>query len=243
MIQIRPAVGRTELHEILRASSFCGKTYRVAVPERANPVTGHTPPYITHASLKVGRRPGESGTKDLIAAAARRQFGARGYDRATIRSIADEAGVDPALVTHFFGPKQHLFEQVVDLPFDPDALIASIVDGPIDERGKRLARFVVNLLKDPSYGTAFTAQIRAASGEPLAADLFRERLASRVFGPLARRLGMDRAELRAAITATQTIGLVMGRHIIKIDALTALTDDEIVALIGPTLQRYLAEPL
>jgi AcrR family transcriptional regulator len=204
-----------------------------------------TPKRIAAARLghKIGRRPGESGTRDLILTAARGQFGARGYDRATIRSIADEACVDPALITHFFGGKQRLFDEAVTLPFDPEALIASIVDAPIEDRGERLARFVMSLLKDPHYGTAFTALMRAATSEPTAADLFRQRLTSGVFLPLARRLGMDRAEVRAAITATQTIGLVMGRHVIKIDALTALSDDDIVALIGPTLQRYLAEPL
>jgi Tetracyclin repressor-like, C-terminal domain len=132
---------------------------------------------------------------------------------------------------------------VVDLPFDPEALIASIVEGPAADRGDRLARFVVDLLKDPDYGTAFTALMRAATTEPRAADHFRRRLSSGVYLPLAQRLGIDRAELRAALAATQTIGLVIARHVIKIDALTTLTDDELAALIGPTLQRYLADPL
>lgn len=195
------------------------------------------------AGVRVGRRAGESVTRASILAAARGQFGTRGYDRATIRSIAGEAGVDPALITHFFGTKQRLFGEVVELPFDPEALIASIVEGPVAERGRNLAWFVVNLLKDPQYGVGFTALMRAATSEPVAVDLVRERLTVGVFGPLARRLGMDRAEVRAAIAATQTIGLVMGRHIIKIDALVELSDDDVVDLIGPTLQRYLADPL
>ena len=211
--------------------------------KQADPPAGPEEPGHPNIPRKVGRRLGDGGTRAHIITVARDQFGTRGYDRATIRTIANAAAVDPALITHYFGTKQRLFSEVVDLPFDPEALIASITNGPIAERGAGLARFVVNLLKDPSYGTAFTALMRAASSEPLAADLFRERLTSGVFLPLARRLGMDRAELRAAITATQTIGLVMGRHIIKVQALVALTDDEIVALIGPTLQRYLAEPL
>ena len=210
--------------------------------QRHTPTKSPKPPDVRSPN-KLGRRPGESGTRELILAAARSQFGARGYNRATIRSIADEAAVDPALVTHFFGTKQQLFNEVVTLPFDPEALIASIVEAPTAERGERLARFVVNLMKDPDYGTGFTALMRAATSEPEAADLFRQRLTSGVFLPLAHRLGMDRAEVRAAITATQTIGLVMVRHVIKIDALTSLSDDEIVALIGPTLQRYLAEPI
>jgi AcrR family transcriptional regulator len=192
---------------------------------------------------KIGRRPGESGARGHIASAARRQFGERGYDRTTIRSIATEAAVDPSLVIHYFGTKERLFREVVDLPFDPDMLIASIIEGPIEERGERFARFVVGLLKDPHYGTAFTAMIRAASSDPQAAGLLGERITRAVFLPLARKLELDRAETRAAIAATQTIGLVMGRHILKLPALTALSDDEMVTLIGPTLQRYLAGPL
>lgn len=194
-------------------------------------------------AAKTGRRPGETETRAHILAAARRQFGERGYDRTTMRSIATEAAVDPALVLHFFGTKQRLFAVVVDLPFAPDLLIASITDGPIEERGVRFARFVVDLMKDPDYGVGFTALIRAASSEPEAARLMRERIARDVFLPLAQELGMDKAELRAAISATQTIGLVMCRQIIQMNALTALSDDELVNLVGPTLQRYLSEPL
>ena len=107
----------------------------------------------------------------------------------------------------------------------------------------RLARFVVELLKNPHYGAAFTALIHAASSEPQAATLWRERIRHDVFLPLTRTLELDHAEVRAAIAATQTLGLVIGCHILKLEALTVLADDELVALIGPTLQRYLAEPL
>jgi Tetracyclin repressor-like, C-terminal domain len=102
---------------------------------------------------------------------------------------------------------------------------------------------VVDLLKNPQYGAAFTALVHAASSEPQAATLWRERIRQDIFLPLARQLGTDRAEVRAAIAATQTLGLVIGCHILKMEALTTLSDDELVTLIGPTLQRYLAMPL
>jgi AcrR family transcriptional regulator len=190
-----------------------------------------------------GRRPGDSGARQDIAAAARRQFGQYGYVRATIRSIAAEAGVDPSLVIHYYATKQRLFGEVVDLGFDPDRLIASVIDGPIEQRGARLARFVVELLDNPHYGAAFAALIHAASSEPQAATLWRERIRHGVFLPLTRALQLDRAEVRAAMAATQTFGLVVGCHILKFDALTSLTDDELVALTAPALQRYLADPI
>ena len=192
---------------------------------------------------KKGRRPGASGARAQIAAAARRQFGERGYARTTIRSIATEAAVDPSLVIHYFGTKQRLLGEVVDLGFDAESIVASIIDGPVNERGSGLARFVVDLLQNPHYGAAFTALLHAASSEPQAATLWRERIRHDIFLPLTRKLEMDQPELRAALAATQTFGLVITYHVLKMDALTALSDDDLAAHIAPTLQRYLAEPL
>lgn len=160
-----------------------------------------------------------------------------------MRSIATEAGVDPSLLVHFFGTKKRLFDEVIDLPFDPEALNRSITNTPVEHRGEEFARHVVNLLHDPHYREALTGLIRAATSDPEVAELFRQRHRQDVVLPLAQDLDIDRAELRVALAATQTIGLVMGRHVMKIDALTALTDDEMVTLIGPTLQRYLTAPL
>jgi AcrR family transcriptional regulator len=77
-----------------------------------------------------GRRPGESGTRQAILAAARRQFAERGWDRATIRAIAEDADVDPALVLHYFGSKTVLFSAAMTWPFDTDAAVDQVVTGP-----------------------------------------------------------------------------------------------------------------
>jgi AcrR family transcriptional regulator len=192
---------------------------------------------------KKGRRPGESGARAQIAAAASRQFGQRGYAQTTIRSIAAEAAVDPSLVIHYFGTKQRLLSEVIDLGFDPKTIVASIIDGPTTERGRRLAVFVVDLLKNPRYGAAFTALLHSATSEPHAAVLWRERIQQSVFLPLAQELEMDHPELRAALAATQTFGLVVTYHVLKMEALVTLSDAELATHIAPTLQRYLAEPL
>ena len=96
-----------------------------------------------------GRRPGDSGTRDAIRAAARAQFAEQGYDRTSMRSVALQAGVDPTLVSHFFGSKQKLFAEVMQLPFDPAAVIPRIVAGDPAGIGTRLAGFVVSVLADP----------------------------------------------------------------------------------------------
>src|SRR6478736_3824002 len=91
---------------------------------------------------RTGRRPGANQTRTQIAAAARTQFAEAGYERATFRSIATAAGVDPALVVHFYGSKADLFRQVMGLPpAVADALVA-IADLPRDQVGRHLAELV-----------------------------------------------------------------------------------------------------
>lgn len=200
-------------------------------------------PAHARAGRRSGRRPGDSGTRQLIAGAARRQFGEQGYDRTSIRSVAAEAGVDPALVMRFYGSKQQLFEAVLDLPFDPAGVLASVTAGDRAQAGERLARFLVTAMQAPESAAAVTGVVRAATSEPEAARVLRERFTRDVLLPLARRLDVDRAELRAALAASQTVGLVMSRQILQLEPLAGLADDEVVRLLAPTLQRYLTEPL
>jgi AcrR family transcriptional regulator len=192
---------------------------------------------------KTGRRRGVSRTRGLILAAARRQFAERGYQRTTMRSIAAEAGVDPSLVVHFFGTKKRLFDEAIDLPVDPEALRARITGVPAGQRGDSLARFVLGLLHDPDYRDALTGLLRSAGSEPEVIRLLRERHRRDILLPLVRDLHVDRAELRVALAATQVIGLILALHVTKFDVLAELTDEELTALVAPTLERYLSEPL
>jgi AcrR family transcriptional regulator len=194
-------------------------------------------------SKHTGRRPGESGTRDVIAVAARRQFADHGYDRTSMRSVAKEAGVDPALVSHFFGSKQELFTSVVELPFEPDVFLPAILDGERSEAGERLIRLVLAMLDQPEAGARFLAVIRSASSEPEAARLLREMVTARLMGPIAEGLGGDDAPLRAALAGSQIVGLVMARGVVGIKALSEADTEVLVAALAPTFQRYLADPL
>ena len=204
---------------------------------------GHDGSDAGGGTRKTGRRPGATGTRDLILATARRQFADRGYERTTMRSIAAEAGVDPSLVVHFFGTKRQLFDDVIDLPFDPAALRARVTDVPVGQRGESLTRFVLGLLHDPDYRDALTALLRSAGSAPEVAGLLRERHRRDILLPLMQDLDADQAELRVALAATQVVGLILALHVTKFDVLARLTDDELTALIAPTLQRYLSQPL
>ena len=186
-----------------------------------------------------GRRPGPSGTREAILAAARRQFAARGYDRTSMRGIAAEAGVDQALVAHYFGGKQRLFVEVVRLPFDPSELLPLLLEGDRDTLGARLAGFVASVLESAEGRARVLGVVRAAASEPEAARMLREFLRGELWAPLAQRLGVEDAELRVTLAGSQIVGMVMARHVIEVEPLATLSGDELAALLAPTLQRYL----
>lgn len=194
---------------------------------------------VVVTSKRSGRRPGESGTRAAILAAARERFAHVGYHRTTLRAVATDAGVDPALVAHFFGSKQQLFLQVMELPFDPDELVRRLAAGPRRELGDRVAAFALEVLEDPEARSRWTGMVRAAASEPDAAALLRELVTTRVFHPLAEALGGDDAALRANLASTQMVGLVMGRYILQVEPLASAQPDTIARAIAPTLQRYL----
>lgn len=190
-----------------------------------------------------GRRPGGSHTRDDIAVAAKRQFAEFGYPRTTLRGIAREADVDTRLVTHYFGSKQHLFLTVVDLPFEPAAVVDDLLaEGP-DHVGHKLATLVVTTLEDAQTRQTLTGLIRAASSEDEAADIVRLLLTDRVLVPLAHKLGSDRADLRAALIGAHLTGYVFGRHIVSLPALAEAEPRLLADAVAPVLQHYLTGSL
>jgi AcrR family transcriptional regulator len=193
--------------------------------------------------VRKGRRRGQSGTREQIAAAARRRFAAHGYDRATLRGIAAEAGVDVALISHFFGSKQRLFVTVMGFPFSPREVVPQIVGPGLEEAGERLARFVVSLLEDPDGRARAMGLVRAAASEPEAAEAIRRLLMRELIGAFVENLGVPDADLRASLVGSQVVGLVMARYVVQIEPLASLEPEALVKAIAPTFQRYLEGPL
>jgi len=191
----------------------------------------------------LGRRPGKSGTREAIAAAAQKQFAERGYDRATIRAIAAEADVDPALVSHYFGTKQELFAAVTDLPWGLDEAMPWIIDGPRSKVGARFAQFFVGVLEDAESRRIVTSMVRAAASEPQAATLVRDLVAERVLKPIADALESDQPDLRAGLVNSQMVGIVMHRYIVGLEPIASLPPDELARALAPNLQRYLVGKL
>src|SRR4051794_23376417 len=125
----------------------------------------------TASGGRSGRRRGTTQTREAIVVAAQTQFADVGYDRATFRSIATAAGVDPALVVHFFGSKEQLFREVMKLPPGIAGAIAALAQGPRAEIGRRLAEVIVAGFENPASQRIIVGRIRAASQHPEAAEL------------------------------------------------------------------------
>lgn len=190
-----------------------------------------------------GRRPGPSGTREAILAAASRHFAQHGYDRASLRGIAAEAGVDQKLIAHFFGSKQQLFVAAVGLPFNPGEVLPAILAGDPDSVGERLAALLVEVLEQPELHQRLTGVVRAAASEPEVARMLREFLTRELFGPAAELLGTEDGPVRANLVGSQIVGLVMARYVIAIEPLATMPPRAVAAAVAPTLQRYLLGPL
>jgi AcrR family transcriptional regulator len=192
---------------------------------------------------RTGRRPGDSGTRQAILEAAGRQFSELGYDRTSMRSVAQEAGVDPALIVHFFANKSRLFVEAVGPPVDPQLLVDALSSTPLDQAGEQLARLFVAILDNPQARRRVTGLVRAAASEPEAARLVRDLVSREILTRVVEALGVDDGERRAALVGSQLIGLVMARVVVGVEPLVEMTAEEIVAALAPTLQRYLSGPL
>jgi AcrR family transcriptional regulator len=191
-----------------------------------------------------GRRPGKQDTRSSILQAARNAFAEKGFDHASIRAIAAEAGVDAALVHHYFGTKEKLFLAALNSPIDPAEVVPQALQGPREQAGERLVRLVLSIWDSPA-GTAALAVFRSALSNEWTARLLREFVVVQVLRRTVAELAIDPAEapLRAGLVATQMAGLIVSRYVLKIDPLPDTDVEVLVAAIGPNVQRFLLEPL
>ena len=192
---------------------------------------------------RTGRRPGESSTRSDILAAARALFAERGYQGATMRAIAAEAGVDAALVVHFFGNKPALMAEAIEWPFDPEVAMPTLLADGRGNVGRRLAELFVTTWDDEGSRNPILTLLRAATTEPTAAELLGEFMRDRLYRPLMERLGSDRPELRADLAVTQLLGVGLVRYVLRLEPLASAPPDQVVDWIAPVVQRYLTGKL
>ncbi|WP_229400170.1 TetR/AcrR family transcriptional regulator [Micromonospora okii] len=189
---------------------------------------------------RTGRRPGRPGTREAILDAARAAFAERGFDAASVRSIAGAAGVDPALVHHYFGSKDQLFLATLDAPMDPGDLLPQVLAGDDDGIGERLVRGFLGLWDSPA-GAGAVALLRSGMSNEWTARLLREFLVTQVLRRVLHHLGGDPAELplRGSLVASQLIGLAVMRHVVRLEPVASAPAETLVAAVAPTIQRYL----
>ncbi|MFC8731886.1 TetR family transcriptional regulator [Luteimicrobium sp. NPDC057192] len=191
-----------------------------------------------------GRRPAGEDTRAAILDAACSEFAERGFDATSVRGVARRAGVDPALVRHYFDSKADLLAAgLVPQGLDPRVVLGALGDGPRDTMGERLARLVLAVWDtDEGRARLRTVLSGALSADP-AAGVFVDYLRRTVFGSIASVLDAPDADVRVALVASQVVGLLVTRVVIGLEPVASLPRDDVARLVGPTLQRYLTGDL
>jgi AcrR family transcriptional regulator len=215
------------------------------VPGRGDASTKDTVTELTTniERKRPGRPPGTSDTRDRILASARNLFARNGIDKTSIRAIAKDAGVDPALVHHYFGTKTQLFAAAIHIPIDPMAVIGPLREVPIEQLGSVLPSILLSLW-DSEMGKGFIAELRsllAGNDVTLIRSFLQEVITAEVGSRVDNPPGSGR--IRVQFVASQLVGVVMARYILELDPFKSLPVEQIAETIAPNLQRYLTGDL
>ncbi|WP_046468626.1 TetR/AcrR family transcriptional regulator [Allosalinactinospora lopnorensis] len=189
---------------------------------------------------RTGRRPGATRTREQILKAAREQFAEAGYDGATIREIARRAGVDPALVHHFFGSKEQIFVAAMRLPFNPAEVVHDIVADPERDLAEGILRFFLGVWENPETRAPLLAFFRSATTNDKAAAAIRGFIDDVLVEHIAAELGVP--PMRAGMVGSQLFGIAMVRYVVGVDAVASADSDDIVRIYAPAIRAVLGKP-
>jgi AcrR family transcriptional regulator len=187
-----------------------------------------------------GPRGDRGVTLGRIQQVARTSFAAHGWEGTSLRSIAREAGVDPALVHYYFSSKEELLDAVTS---PPEAWLESIrvtSSRPLRERGEAIVHNIIWTWSEPDVRDVLESILLTAAHEPRTREKLRAFLEASLLPSVAERIEGEERLLRASLIASQVLGLVMLRYVWKIEPLASLPDEELVAFVAPTIQRYLS---
>jgi AcrR family transcriptional regulator len=189
-----------------------------------------------------GRRQGEPVSRDAVLSAAKKRFATEGYEKTTLRAIAQDAHVDPSMVLYLFGSKEDLFRKSLRLIIDPEVLVAALTGATDDDPdiGTRMVRAYLRIWETPDTAATMRAMLQSATSNSHAHDAFRGFMQNYVLTAVSGVLGGgEQARLRAMLAASQLVGAALMRYIIEVPPLATLPAEEVVALIAPTVTRYL----
>lgn len=189
-----------------------------------------------------GRRPGSPDTRAAILDAARELFAAGGFSGTSVRAVAAKAGVDPALVHHYFGTKDELFVAALALPVDLRQVLVPVVAAGPDGAAERLLRAFLSVWDDPALQLPLIGLARRLL-DPSGGELMRDGFLQVVIGPLGAALGIDEPQRRMPVVASQVVGLILMRYLLEVEPLASMPADQVVGTFAPTIQRYLTDPL
>ncbi|WP_210578007.1 TetR/AcrR family transcriptional regulator [Streptomyces sp. GESEQ-4] len=189
------------------------------------------------------RRTESADTRDRILNAAREEFSERGYEKTSVRAIAKAAGVDSALVHHYYGTKEQVFEAAVEVAFAPALKVRDVVvEGPLDDVGERMTRVIFGLWENPVTRAPLLAIVRSAVNTEAAAAVFRRLVSAQLMRRIAGRLDAPDAELRAELAAAQLVGVAMMRYVIKMEPVASVDVEQIIRRVAPVVQGHLTNP-
>ncbi len=190
--------------------------------------------------LRRGRRSGSDHSREAIVVAARKLFAEHGFDGTSLRQVAREASVDPAMVHHFFKGKDELFASSVELPADPEEVLAGVETLEPEARAEALVRAVVRLWEGPAQ-PGLVAFVRGTIGSKAKTALLRETVSRTILSRVM--VGVqgpaEEVRLRGNLVATQVVGLMLLRYVIRLEPLASADQEEVVSMVAPTIQRYL----
>ncbi len=188
---------------------------------------------------KIGRPRGKTDTRNVILHAARKMFADTGYDKTSVRDVAAAAGVDPAMIRHYFGSKAELFRATMGWPFEPAEMAARIAEGGRREIGERLARVFLETWELPNSRAPLLAILRGAATHDESANLVRQFIQGQMYSHMAPTLGKADAELRIDLAMAQLLGIAYLRHILRVEPVASTPVDELVARVAPIITRHL----
>lgn len=181
-------------------------------------------------------------SRDAVLSAAKQRFATEGYEKTTLRAIAQDAHVDPSMVLYLFGSKEELFRESLRLILDPEVLVAALTGAADDDAdiGTRMVRTYLGIWETPDTAASMRAILQSATSNSDAQDAFRGFMQNYVLTAVSGVLGGgENARLRAMLAASSLVGTAMLRYVIEVPPLATLSADEVVRLIAPTVTRYL----
>lgn len=207
----------------------------------------------------MSQSPGTPSPQDAgkaILRAARSMFESTGYASTTIKAVAATAGVAPAVVRSLYANKDRLFVAAMKLPFDPAAAVPELLAPGLDGMGERLVRMTLKLMGDPKVRSDFRRLLRVGpittahnaaafanvAGPSIGLDQIRflaEYFQVEVVDRIVRAVGLPDARLRVSLITSYLVGLTTTRYLLQLEPLASASDDDIVALAGPTIQALL----